>query len=597
MKDKRQPKTPADIWYVLSSILRSKLFRQNFLYIGGIMLGFFCVFALVTYRQSSNILMSEFSTSSTHQLEVSADAIDTHIRDMRYVVATLDQNSLVKAFFSHRQPQLIYDKYEARLQELLRSYTYSYNSIDSIYLYSELSDSVITDNSVKPLEPFQDNEWFGKLSGETAQENMLVFPRAKNGVFPYLLCVMKPLNINGYRAAIVLNLNMSKVSYLTDVDTDPYQEIFLVTDDRQVMYSHGQRELLLPLEQFPKLSLLKTTRAVCAQTVSDTSEPYIIAQIHSTDYDWYYVTVTNLAAYTDLLSRNSTFLTLIFVALFLVALILSVLFSVRSAKPIHELQALLNDPHHAPDQVSAENEVQDISRQIIGYVEQNKALSDELAKGLNVLNETKILALQSQINPHFLFNTLNMIYTYECDELGFKHELPLLTLSLSKLLHYAFESTDLVSMDTELEFTKMYLNLMKRRHNHRFQVLYDFAPETLQIKVPKLFIQPIAENAIFHGLTESHKPDSCLKVAAHLDGHICIVEVSDNGVGMDKETLAHLQNISDEQNPQGRGIGLKNTVIRMKLLYGEAFRMQVSSQEGIGSSFVLRFPDSPLSKA
>ena len=596
MENKKSGKTPRSVLRFLSSILRSRLFRQNFLYISGIMLVFFSVFALVTYRQSSNILMREFSSSSTHQLEVTADAVDTHVRDMRYVVATLDQNSLVKAFFSHSQPQLIYDNYEARLQELLRSYTYSYYSIDSIYLYSELSDTVITDNSVKPLETFQDNAWYEKLFGESAEENMLVFPREKNGVFPYLLCVMKPLNVNGHRAAIVLNLNLSKISYLTNVDTDPYQEIFLVTDDWQVMYSHGQRELLLPLEQFPRLSWMKATKTVCAQTVSDAPEPYIMAQIHSSDYDWYYVTITNLAAYTDLLSQNTTFLTLIFTALFLTALMLSVLFSVRFAKPIHELQVLLNDPLHTPDQVSTENEVQDISRQIIGYVEQNKALSDELAKGLNVLNETKILALQSQINPHFLFNTLNMIYTYECDELGFKHELPLLTLSLSKLLHYAFESTDLVSMDTELEFTKLYLNLMLRRHNHRFRVMYDFKPETLSVKVPKLFIQPIAENAIFHGLTESRKPDSFLKISTRLEGHICIVEVSDNGIGMDEAKLKALQNISDEQNPQGRGIGLKNIVIRMKLLYGESFSMTVSSEEDVGSTFVLRFPDSPLAK-
>ena len=582
---------------LLSSILRSKLFRQNLLYIGGIMLVFFSVFALATYRQSNQILTSEFSSSSTHQLEVSADAIDTHIRDMRYVVATLDQNSLVKAFFSHRQPQLIYDTFEPRLQELLRAYTYSYYSIDSIYLYSELSDRVVSDSSVKPLASFQDNDWYEKLLGQESEENMLIFPRAKNGVFPFLLCVMKPLRINGYRAAIVLNLNLSKVSYLTDVDTDPYQKIFLVTDDQQVMYSSGQRELLLPLDQFPKLSGLKETRSVCAQTVSNVPEPYIMAQIHSKDYDWYYVSVTNLAAYTDLLTRNSAFLTLIFAALFLVAMLLSVLFSLRSTKPIQELQSLLNDPHHAPDRVFAENEIQDISRQIIGYVEQNKALSEELAKGLNTLNETKILALQSQINPHFLFNTLNMIYTYECDELGFQHELPLLTLDLSKLLHYAFESTDLVSMDTELEFTKMYLNLMKQRHNHRFQVLYDFAPEVFPVKVPKLFIQPIAENAIFHGLTESRKPDSYLKISAHLEGHTCVVTVSDNGVGMDPATLENLQNISTEQNPQGRGIGLKNTVIRMKLLYGEAFHMTVSSQEGAGSCFELQFPDSPLTDA
>ena len=136
-------------------------------------------------------------------------------------------------------------------------------------------------------------------------------------------------------------------------------------------------------------------------------------------------------------------------------------------------------------------EIQYISEHIVSYAQRNQELSDELTKRLNLLNDTKMLALQSQINPHFLFNTINMIYLYECDELGYQHKIPLLTLKLSRILKYAFQSTDLVSLSTELDFVKTYLALMQERYNNLFQVIYDVNPDLLSIEVPKLFIQPL----------------------------------------------------------------------------------------------------------
>lgn len=238
----------------------------------------------------------------------------------------------------------------------------------------------------------------------------------------------------------------------------------------------------------------------------------------------------------------------------------------------------------------SENEVYFIAEQIISYAQQNKTLSDELTKGLNLLNETKILALQSQINPHFLFNTLNMIYSLECEELGFKHKLPGLTLNLSRLLRYAFESTDLVPLSTELNFTKMYLSLMQQRHNNRFQIIYDISNDTLNFKVPKLFIQPIIENAIFHGFSKSNKAFNFLKISSHVNNGYCIITVHDNGVGMDAQTLNNLRNITESQKPQNTSIGLKNVIIRMKLLYGSEFTITIDSVEGQSSTFTLSIP-------
>lgn len=570
-------------------LLASKLFLRNLLFIGAIMLAFFAVFAISTYRQSKTILFEEFSASSKYQLEMTADAVDTHIKDMRYVIATLDQNSMVRAFFSHKDPETLYSSYTKRIQELLLSYTYSFSSIDSIYLYSELSDSVISANTLTAFSSFQDRGWAEYLTDESLNKNMLLFPRAKNGSFPYLLCIMKPLEINGYKAAIILNLNLSKIAHLTTAYSSPYQEVYLVSDDLQVLFSHNQRALLESIDSLPKLEGFRPADTAVAEVYSDLSEHFVLAQVHSKDCPWYYVTITNLDAYTDLLSGNSIFLTVLFLLLFLAAMVISLVFSIRSVKPIHELVMLIDGPA-LPGKPPCENEVEYVSQKIVSFAQQNRELADELADQLNLLNESRLLALQSQINPHFLFNTLNMIYTYECEELGYQHELPAMTLSLSRLLRYAFQSTDLVSLDTELEFTKIYLTLMRRRYNDLFRVEYHISSQALSANVPKLFIQPIVENAIFHGLSDSRSPDPCLKLFIEEKDGVFMVQVNDNGAGMDAESLERLRNIADEQLPKDTGIGVKNVIIRMKLLYGDRFTMDIRSAPGEGTTFTLQFP-------
>lgn len=261
-------------------------------------------------------------------------------------------------------------------------------------------------------------------------------------------------------------------------------------------------------------------------------------------------------------------------------------------------------------------EIQYISEHIVSYAQRNQELSDELTKRLNLLNDTKMLALQSQINPHFLFNTINMIYLYECDELGYQHKIPLLTLKLSRILKYAFQSTDLVSLSTELDFVKTYLALMQERYNNLFQVICDVNPDLLSIEVPKLFIQPLIENSIFHGLAKYQKKDAaltirickasdrkiCGKEAKNTDTNTefkeiskeekCMIVVEDNGIGIDTITLEKLRNIIEEEMPQSTSVGLRNVVIRMKLLYGDSFSFTIDSEVGKGSSFTLMLPKS-----
>lgn len=573
----------------LGRLLKSRLFVQNFLFLMGIMTLMFSSFALFTYRQSAAILENEFTASSQYRLEVTAQAIDNHLMDMRYIAATLDTNKMVQAFFAYQDPELIYDDFYGRVQENLRAYVNGYSSIDSIYLYSGVSGNILSANERTNISYFSDQNWMAYFTENP--EDFTVFFRAKNDAYPYVLCIMKQLRINGQDAAIVINLNLGKLSHLAQISNEPYQEIFLVSDDGEILFRHHQRELAEPLSTIPELSCFSRRQDTFSTLINNDTRPFTYTQVHSTRYPWSYITVTHLQEYTAMLSSSRALLMALFSVLFCTTLLIAFCFSLRSVKPIQNLLALLKNPQ---DTLSREmyndKEIAYIADQITSYIQQNQALSDELTARLNLLNETKLLALQSQINPHFLFNTLNTIHIQESEALGYDHKIPRTTLALSRLLRYAIESTDLVSLETELGFTRMYISILQERYGNKLNVIYDIDHEALKVRVPKLFIQPVIENAIFHGLAENMKEHSTLTLSCHQEEGMCCVSVRDNGVGMPPDTLEHLRLVLSDAFPLKGSIGLKNTVTRMNLLYGEDFSITIDSTPGKGSVFTLRFP-------
>lgn len=573
----------------LKQLIASRLFIQNFLFIMGIMTLMFLSFALFIYRQSASILKGEFTASSQYRLEVTAQAIDNHLMDMRYIAATLATSKMVQAFFAYPEPGLIYDEFYGRVQENLKAYVNGYSSIDSIYLYSGASGTILSSAERTSLTYFSDRNWMEHLHEKP--EDFTFFFRSKNDAYPYLLCIMKQLQVKGHDAAIVINLNLANLSNLTEVSSNPYQEIFLVSDDGNILFRHHQRALVESLETVPGLSVFTGSKNTFSTLIDDGTDPFTYTQVHSADYPWSYITITHLQEYASMLSSSRALLSAFLFALFCAIFLIAFLLSMRSVKPIRNLLTLLQNPQ---DTLSRElyndREICYIADQITSYIQQNQMLSDELTARLNLLNETKLLALQSQINPHFLFNTLNTIHILESEALGYDHKIPRITLSLSRLLRYAIESTDLVSLETELNFTKMYVSILQERYGGKLNVIYDIRSDALKARVPKLFIQPVIENAIFHGLAEDLDEHSTLTLSCHQENSLCAVTVSDNGAGMSAEILERLRASLRDASPLKGSIGLKNTVTRMNLLYGEAFSISIDSIPDQGSTFTLRFP-------
>lgn len=570
-----------------NTIWKNTFFRKTFFMLSGIMTLFLLIFAVYTYRNSRNIIEREFIASSKYSTQVLADSTDNQMLDMRYILATLDSNDLVKIYFVSDKPGDVVSGFYARLQDYLKAYVQGYASIDSIYLYSEKKSNIITATQNTPLAYFTDKNWLEHM--EDNPQVYSVFPRAKNNSFPFLVTLMKQIPSKDGENVILINIDLSKEANLLQIHNSKYQEAFLLSDDGRILYRHNQRDVSEPLSVNSYLEHFDRTVTEKSILVSGES-PYTYTQIHSASYPWSYVQITHLAEYTYKLS-DSRALLLTLVGLFIfISVCIAVFFSLRSARPIQDILLFLDNPSTAlTEKKVSEKEIRYIASRIVSYAQTNKELSQELNTRLSLLNETKLLALQSQINPHFLFNTLNMINLLEIEALGYNHIVPKMSLNLSKLLRYAIDSIELVTLETELTYTDIYLSILNKRYGDKLQVIKEIAAEAYPIKVPKLFIQPIIENAVFHGLSKNLHENSYLRISCQVADNLCTVKIQDNGIGMTEEVLLKLRNdVKETTNPMG-SIGLKNVAVRMALLYGENFSIEIDSKEGEGSTFTLSF--------
>lgn len=222
-------------------------------------------------------------------------------------------------------------------------------------------------------------------------------------------------------------------------------------------------------------------------------------------------------------------------------------------------------------------------------------------------SRTELKALQAQINPHFLFNTLEA-FNWSLEEKG-EEELAGLVVVMSRLFRYIIGNPNMdewVTLGEEVEQVRRYLQIMEMRMGERLTWNVELAPQAAAVPVPKLLIQPIAENAILHGV-ESRVGSGLVSVVVQpsLRQGWTTITVSDNGPGMDADTLQALYN-SLEGGPsissKGNGVGLVNVQRRLKLYYGrenaDLQGMMIDSKPSQGTAISFEIPnngDIPMS--
>lgn len=271
------------------------------------------------------------------------------------------------------------------------------------------------------------------------------------------------------------------------------------------------------------------------------------------------------------------------VIIFFLGLIFSKLFT----RKIEELTRNIDRVNHGSRQVtvssSSEDEVGILIRSFRRMMDEINRLIDEVYVNKIALKEFELKALQAQINPHFLYNTLSVINWMAIR--GGQKEISRVTLALSTFYRTALsKGEDMVTVENCIRNMEAYLEIQLVMHDHDFVVEWDVDDSIKNEKMPKLLLQPVVENALEHGLDEKEEGEKILKLSfLDMEKEVLIV-VQDNGQGMEQKKAETLVTY------QAEGYGLKNVNDRVCLLYGEEYRIRIFSSPGEGTKVEMRFP-------
>lgn len=240
--------------------------------------------------------------------------------------------------------------------------------------------------------------------------------------------------------------------------------------------------------------------------------------------------------------------------------------------------------------INSNDEIGQLSQRFNQMSSELKQLVTRIQKEEKEKAQAEIRALQSQINPHFLYNTLGSVKWIASMQKADK--IVEMTEALISILRYtARHERAMVTLREEIDNIRNYIVIQNVRYYNRFQLRIRVDEGLLNNMMPKLILQPIVENAIFHGLAEM-EDEGIITVRAYRYEEGVRIEVQDNGVGIDEKTYEWLQQeLHAADNAQATGIGLPNVHRRIQLHYGDRYGIRIYSTPGQGATFVISLPD------
>lgn len=283
----------------------------------------------------------------------------------------------------------------------------------------------------------------------------------------------------------------------------------------------------------------------------------------------------------------------------LLILIINIFLSKYIAQPILHLKNLMQSATSGNldveiPQIDGQVEIMELYRSFDTMLTELKNLLNRVATEQKNLKKSELRTLQSQINPHFLYNTLDSA-VWAAESNNTDEVIDLIT-SLSSFYRLTLRSgMDVVSFDTEVHHVSYYLHIMQKRYRDILDYQIDVSPETLQARFPKIILQPIVENAIYHGIKNKRYvkgEQGMIRISAQkVEEHFLEVTVSDTGIGMDEAKAKLLWNKIQEGIPRsGQSYGLINVNLRLRLMFGEQYTLHLSSCPGSGTTIAIRVP-------
>ena len=409
--------------------------------------------------------------------------------------------------------------------------------------------------------------------------------------YPWVLSLSKGFTWNEAgrtRSGVILvDMNFKNIEKLCSKELGQNGYIFILGSGNELIYHPNQQMIYygIPDKAIPQTVSLGEGNSVIE--VNNTRMSVSVKRLKNTD--WRIVGISKLNGLFTYQGEIKNFIALIMIAVVLLILILSIYVSFLIDRPIRRLIKLMGEVEEGKlDTFSPANgayEVQELSNSFNNMIHKIKQLMAEVVGEQQQLRKSEMKALHAQINPHFLYNTLDSIVWMA--ESGDNKNVVKMISALAMFFRLSLSGgKDTITVEEELKHAENYLIIQKMRYSDQFDYEMIAEDDVIQCKTLKIVLQPIIENAIIHGVANLPYHGKIIIRAEH-SGDKMLFQVSDNGFGILPEKLSNIL----EADPQNKsGIGIKNVNRRIQLLFGNEYGLQYESELDEGTTVTIRLP-------
>jgi two-component system sensor histidine kinase YesM len=323
-------------------------------------------------------------------------------------------------------------------------------------------------------------------------------------------------------------------------------------------------------------------------TIDDIDMYMSVNTIHGTR--WRIATFINAEIVSSSKSEISMVLIYVFVITIIVALAGTAILTRQITKPLNELKEHMMKIEHSEHlyeevQVTGQKEVVILAHAYNDMIKEIRRLLDRLVTEQNEKRKTELIALQTQINPHFLYNTLDSI-VWLSEKEDNEHVIEMV-IALSRFFRISISrGKDIIDIASEIQHAKYYLQIQKIRYSNKFEYQFNVSEDILDFTVVKLVLQPLIENAINHGIQTD--TTGIIDISAYQKDGFINFEVTNNGYGLTKTQIEEIYyKINSEDH---HSVGLKNVAQRIKLYYGDTSGIEITSVLDESTTFKIYYP-------